>query len=301
LGRTADAEAAYAAGLRIDLDDGNGIATSTALYNLARCYADASPARSIAARELGLEVAEASRDQEDIATSYLGLAKACASAGLFERAEAAYEAFWRFPTPRNRAIYRIGDREHLICLLRFLQGRLTDQLLDSAEPVAEFGNNRFSMRDLSRLRGELALQGSNPRDAVASFVRYIEMTRSAGISATNVEARLALALARKGELERARRILDDVRELAGELALAELYLELGDREKARRRALAGYKWAWADGPEYSHWWELKRCRAVLAALGEPEPKLPAYDPKTAEPIPYEVEVRALIAKLKKQT
>jgi hypothetical protein len=44
---------------------------------------------------------------------------------------------------------------------------------------------------------------------------------------------------------------------------------------------------------------LKRCRAVLAALGVAEPKLPAYDPKTAEPIPHEAQVRKLIAKLKK--
>jgi hypothetical protein len=81
--------------------------------------------------------------------------------------------------------------------------------------------------------------------------------------------------------------------------LAELFLELGDREKARHHALAGYGWAWAEGPMYPQWWNLKRCRAVLAALGEPEPKVPAYDPKTAEPIPHEAAVRELIAKLKK--
>jgi len=121
------------------------------------------------------------------------------------------------------------------------------------------------------------------------------------MSASNGEARLALALARKGELEQARRILDGVRESGGNVNLAELYLELGDREKARHHTLASYKWFWADGPTYSRWWELKRCRAVLVALGEPEPKLPAYDPKTAKPIPHEADVRALIAKLKKQT
>jgi hypothetical protein len=51
---------------------------------------------------------------------------------------------------------------------------------------------------------------------------------------------------------------------------------------------------------YSNWWDLKCCRAVLAALGEPEPKLPAYDPKTEEPIPHQAAVRELIAKLKRE-
>jgi len=49
---------------------------------------------------------------------------------------------------------------------------------------------------------------------------------------------------------------------------------------------------------YSHLWELTRCRAVLVALGEPEPKLRDYDPATAKSIPHEAEIRALIAKLK---
>ena len=46
------------------------------------------------------------------------------------------------------------------------------------------------------------------------------------------------------------------------------------------------------------WWELERCRAVLAALGEPEPELPPFDPAKVEPIPYEDEILALIEERK---
>lgn len=271
------------------------------LCNLAVRYARVSPARSIAARELVLELAEALRNQEHIARSYLGLMWDYAWAGLFEKAEAAHAAFRKLPTPVKRATYRPGDAERQLCWLRFFQGTVTDQLLRSAESSAGSGNNRSATRDLCWLQGEFSLQRGNLREAIASFQNHIEMTQTAGMSATGVEARLALALAKKGDAEQARRILDDVRESGGDVNLAELYLELGDREKARHHTLASYKWFWADGPTYSRWWELKRCRAVLVALGEPEPKLPAYDPKTAKPIPHEADVRALIAKLKKQT
>jgi hypothetical protein len=35
-------------------------------------------------------------------------------------------------------------------------------------------------------------------------------------------------------------------------------------------------------------------------VGEPEPALPAFDPNTAEPLPYKKEVRKFIAKLNRQ-
>ena len=35
----------------------------------------------------------------------------------------------------------------------------------------------------------------------------------------------------------------------------------------------------------------------MQQLGEPEPTLPPFDPTKVEPIPYEAEIRAAIAKL----
>ena len=99
----------------------------------------------------------------------------------------------------------------------------------------------------------------------------------------------------------ARQYLGGVAKPRNEVSVAEVYLEGGDRKKAREHALSGYPWAWADGPAYPNWWELKRCRAVLAAVGEPEPKLPDYDPAKAEPIPCEAEIKAHINALKQRT
>lgn len=298
LGRIVEAQTAYAVAVRLDIEEGAGRGVHASLTNLGVCYSRGNRIRmSIAARELALELAgEAMRDQELEAKAHLDLMRIYSWAGRFEKADAAYDAFRRLPTPADQAFYRRGETERHLCWLRFFQGTLTDELLHEADAAAGAGNNRLVVRDLCGLRGEFALQRGDFPQAITNFERYIEMTQAVGLSAAGVEARLALALARRGDDEQARRLLAGVR--GQSIALAEAYVELGDREKARHHALAGYPWAWADGPEYSNWWELKRCRAVLAALGEPEPKLPAFDPKTAEPIPHEADVRKLIAKLK---
>jgi hypothetical protein len=61
-------------------------------------------------------------------------------------------------------------------------------------------------------------------------------------------------------------------------------------------ALAGYKAAWGEGPPYHHHWALEDCRKVLAAVGEPEPVLPPFDPSKVEPFDFEADVERLIEK-----
>jgi hypothetical protein len=77
--------------------------------------------------------------------------------------------------------------------------------------------------------------------------------------------------------------------------LAELYLELGERDKARLHALDGYKKYWADGPPYSFHWQLDTCRAVLQAPCEPEPQLPPSDPAKIQTVPLRSRIRRLLA------
>jgi hypothetical protein len=72
-------------------------------------------------------------------------------------------------------------------------------------------------------------------------------------------------------------------------------LLLEQREPARRHALAGYKWAWADGPPWCWHWDLQRCRTVLQAIGEPEPLLPPLDPAKVKPLEHEPDIRRLLA------
>jgi hypothetical protein len=73
-----------------------------------------------------------------------------------------------------------------------------------------------------------------------------------------------------------------------------VYLALNEADLARQHARRAYEEAWADGPPFVWWWALQRAKAVLAALGEPEPSLPPFDPAKVEPIPHEAEIRAFI-------
>ena len=75
-----------------------------------------------------------------------------------------------------------------------------------------------------------------------------------------------------------------------------MLLALGEREQAKAHALVTYKQAWGDGPPYSHWKTLERAKQLLQALGAPEPSLDSAEPTSLPPIPFEDEIRTLIAK-----
>jgi tetratricopeptide (TPR) repeat protein len=303
VGRSAEARKVLTEVLRLDVGQGTAHLITAALYNLSIAYQNESHiARSIAALELALELSKAANYTEAVSRLHLGLMSRFYDTSLLERAEAAFNDFRQFPTPTTRSIYRVGDAEENLCKLRFRQGALTAELLAEAEAIAAQGNNRRALRSLYMLQGDLALQRGDTPSAIASFERVIEMTQKVGLPVGAFEARLALAKAKSGEREQAHMVCDRLHESADppHTLLASSYLEIGDKERARRHALEGYSWAWADGPPYSRHWELERCREVLRALGEAEPVLPAFDPKAVEPVPYEKEIRALIAKLKKE-
>lgn len=307
LGRFSEALEALVTALRIYFEQADRGATITNLRNLGAILFDNNClAQAKAALEVALEFAEAIEDHEAQASSYLYLMNHYRRMGRFEEAKAAYEAFQRLPVPPSSATYRPGWIENEYCWLRFHQQSLTGKLLDDSEAAARAANNRSSMRNLTGLRGEWALLGGDLPTAESYFERLIEMAQAVGLPAAAYEARLGLILARSGDRKRAKEICDRLHELADSssnpnspnLELAEAYLELEDYEKARQHIRPAYKMAWADGPPYSRWWELNRCRTVLQSLGEPEPTLPPYDPARIKPVPYEAEIRALIVKLK---
>ena len=49
-----------------------------------------------------------------------------------------------------------------------------------------------------------------------------------------------------------------------------------------------------DGPPYAFHFQLERCRAVLASVGEAEPQLPSRTPGDIAPYPFEDAVHRLI-------
>jgi hypothetical protein len=105
----------------------------------------------------------------------------------------------------------------------------------------------------------------------------------------------------QGDAARARELLEEALRAKGvgpiELAAAEACQILGDREAAGRFIEPAYQRAWADGPPYAYFFELERARAVLAALGLPEPARPSFDPTHVLPLPDEAGIYAFLADL----
>lgn len=220
--------------------------------------------------------------------------------GRFKEAETALETFNTFPRPLDRGLYGRGDIEEVTCDLRLAQGKLNDELLLNAFQAAGESKNRGVIRRLHALRGTWLLQSGRFGEAEPALEEAIAMARESGLPTPEVEARLAMAQAKQGKLESARETAERIAELEGppNVSLAELFLTLEDLARAREHALRGYREAWADGMPYVNWWDLQRCRAVLSAVGEPEPKLPPFDPSKTKPLPFEAELKKFIAELK---
>jgi hypothetical protein len=77
--------------------------------------------------------------------------------------------------------------------------------------------------------------------------------------------------------------------------LAELFLALGELDKARVYAISGFREAWADGPPHCYHSALASCRKVMKAVGGGEPPMPPFDPAKLRPFPFEADLKAMIA------
>ena len=190
--------------------------------------------------------------------------------------------------------------------LLFREGALTRASLDHALTRARALGQPIFERWLMRISGEHRLAQGDNAGAEADFARAIEMAHGANLSDTESEARRGLALAHlPGRASEAATAAASAERDPPNDALAELYLALGDRDKARHHALAGYKRYWADGPPFTDHWSLETCRRVLRELGEPEPVLPPFDPAKIRPIEYESDLLRLLeehaAKQKRNT
>ena len=126
------------------------------------------------------------------------------------------------------------------------------------------------------------------------------MARAVGQTDAAAETQLALAKFQLGSLADPRHEAEQLAQLKepAHLALAELWLAIGDREQAKKHALAAYRWAWADGEPFVHRYELNKSRALLEQLGAEIPNLPPYDPAKDEKLPWEDAVVAAIEELR---
>jgi tetratricopeptide (TPR) repeat protein len=263
--------------------------------------------RLVAAAEvyqLAYELAAASAiDKEELTEPVLFLMVYAAVGGRFAEAEAHFTSFRQRQQPSFWA-YRPGEAEVWLVTLRFWQGKLLADDLDHVDRVSVTGRNLSGQHTVAALRAEWELTRGNPTAGLEAIEKALTITRRTSVPAPQYLAVRALALARLGRTSEARESLAEAEEIWSRRTpsfpsfAAETWLALGDREQARKLVRKAYALAWADGPPYIRWYELKRCRELMAELGEPEPQLPPFDPAKVEPIPYEAEIRALIEKLK---
>jgi tetratricopeptide (TPR) repeat protein len=289
--------------VRLDLESGDPRVLAMGLcflsYSLNRINKLALAARSF---QLAFDLQVAIKDEEQLTASLCVMLADAGERGQFEEAEAHFASFRQREQP-SFGFYRPGDAEYSLAVSRFYQGKLTAGDLDNADRVSGSGRNLSAQRDLAALRAQWELTLGNPTIALEAIEQALAISRRTGAPTPGYQGLRALALARLGRISEARETLAETEEMSGEssfssLNATEAWLALDDRKQARELARQTYPLAWADGPPHIHWYELKRCRELMAELGEPEPQLPPFDPSKIEPIPYEDEIRALIEKLK---
>jgi tetratricopeptide (TPR) repeat protein len=305
VGRLEEALGLYREAIRLDLESEHWHALAAGLRNLAVCTWSLNRlASSALINKWAEELAAANEDEDGLIISLGNGLAAATTLGRLEEAEALFASF-QAREQSLRHTDRPGHAKYWLARLRFFQGRLTVADLDHAEQVVAAARNLRGQHRLAALRAEWELIRGKPLPALEAIEHALSLVRRTGEPAADYLGIRALALARLGQAE-AREALAEAAEVWDgrrplfPVCAAETCLVLGDREQARAFVRQAYPLAWADGPPYVRWYELKRCRDLLADLGEPEPQLPPFDPARVQPIPFEAEIRAVIDKLKAQ-
>lgn len=256
-------------------------------------------ARGARLRTLALRLAEAIGDEERSVWLRLNQAEDHMSRGRLVDAEAMFVALRKAiadydASTRRKAQLLKGDLE-----LGSRTGRLAEQTVKpNLKEIRSLGQ-RFDERESLFSVAKWRQSKWEHQAALDAFGDLIALANEIGSpDLPDYEARRALSLAALGRQEEARRVAGkiDRGKDRPHVSLALLYLELGDDSKAREHALAGCGKAWGEGPPYHNHWDLEDCRKVLAAVGEPEPVLPPFDPAKVEPFDFEPDVERLIEK-----
>jgi hypothetical protein len=247
-----------------------------------------------------LSLATLTEDREAIFRAWLDRYWQLGRIGQWADAQVLWDLLDPMGRDWSRSTYRPGEAEYLHAQVRFWQGDLSEEHLANAEQLAKAGRNRRVIRYLHGLRGQWRLERGEWTLAAESLREAVSMARTVGQSDADAEAQLALAQFQLGQLADPRREAEQQANARrpSHRALADLWLAIGDREQAKKHALAAYKWAWADGEPYVHRYELNKARALLEKLGAKIPNLPPYDPAKDEKLPWEDEVAAAIEKLR---
>lgn len=300
MGETEESINAFGSAVLINLEQKSWRAVQTQCTNIGIYLHDEGRiAAALRWHSLAVALAGVLADEESVFLGRLHQYYSLVAVGRISEAEAAWETLSSLGREWHRAGYRPGQAEFYYALFLFMTSQLTEEHLAHAEMLAVKGNSRFVVRHLLGLRGLWQLDRGEWERAAEALQDALRMAREIEQSNSAVEARLALARLRLGRLADPR---DEAEQLSNRqdqahIELAALWLAIGDRERATEHALAGYRWAWADGEPFVRRHSLNRAHALLEQLGVAIPALPPYDPTKDEKLPWEDAVAAAIQEL----
>jgi tetratricopeptide (TPR) repeat protein len=304
LGRCDEARSLVVETIGLDLEHRDSSYLSAGLQHLGALTSELNMMASTNRIDaLAHELAEAADNEEGTTVALFDMATGAIVEGRFAAADSLLTAFSQRERPR-RTSYRPGGLEYWHAVMQLFQGALTVEELDRADAIAAKGRNIRDQRRLAGLRAEFELARGNAPAALDAVDRALAFARRQGVPASSDLAVRALALADLGRAAEAREALAEGEETQPRgysefpMFASQAWLALGDHDQARRHLRLAYAPAWADGPPHVHWYDLQRCRELMAALDEPEPQLPPFDPAKVEPVPYEAEIRTLIEELR---
>jgi hypothetical protein len=274
---------------------------ATAIGNFVKSLdSQGQRARADRAESLAIRLAEASDDQDQIMWLRTSQTTTHVDRGRLAEAQALLEVLSHMIASKTAVSSRRKSQFLFVDLsAAFRANRLTERILqEHLQQIRSLGE-RFAERNCLYIIAIWYQSIGNHKRALDAFGDLIALANEVGSrQLSGYEARRAISLSVLGRKEEARRVVEKVDRSKnrpyGTLAL--LYLELDDKDRAKDRALAGYKEAWGEGPPYHDHWELEDCRKVLAAVGEPEPQLAPFDPSKVEPFDFEPDVERLIEK-----
>lgn len=273
---------------------------ASSLGNLAECLsALGQRARAERSRSLAIRLAEAGENLGTALFHRANMVDQYVGAGRLAEAATASLPLRQAITNGHLSPAQEANLLHINLGLSFRSGQLAEptyqQILSRVRTLGWRPEEISSLNTISLWCQETG-NHSCALETYDNLIALANHARSPGLS--RFEVRRAISLVVLGRKDEARRIAAkvDTGKEPPHIPLALLYLELGDHEKARQHALAGYKKAWGEGPPYHHHWDLEDCRKVLAAVGEPEPQLPPFDPSKVEPFDFEPAVERLIEK-----
>lgn len=294
---------ALGAGLRGDLTAENWSEVSVRISNVSRnLFSQNLLAKAVRLNALALSLATLQKDDGNIFGGRLFLFAAQVRVGEWQAAAATWLLLDSMGRIWDRNVYRQGRAEYCYARFQFWRGALHEGLLTVAATLAEQDNNRITLRDLHSLCGAWRLGQGEWAMAATNFEHAVTLARERRLVDAESETGLALAKHHLGQLtgDAARNEAERLAQLRqpAHRTLAQLWLALGDTEKAKHHALAAYRWAWADGEPYVNRYELTKTTELFQQMNVPVPVLPPYDPAKDEPFPWESDVRAAIEKLK---